>query len=105
MEKRRAYRLEQARRQRIADRRARAEQATANANATANPDHATNDDPDQANNQEQNACVVCLTNPREVVLLDCGHVCLCLDCLEQMPSETCPICRVNYRTYAPCYIP
>ena len=29
---------------------------------------------------ENTSCVICLTNPRELVLLDCGHVCLCMDC-------------------------
>lgn len=58
-----------------------------------------------AANDDQSTCVVCLTNPRELVLLDCGHVCLCMDCLEKMTSRQCPICRQNYRTYVSCYIP
>ncbi|XP_064460703.1 mitochondrial ubiquitin ligase activator of NFKB 1-like [Ornithodoros turicata] len=38
------------------------------------------------------ACVVCLSHPVEVMLLECGHVCLCADCAEQaLPS--CPVCR------------
>ena len=40
------------------------------------------------------SCVVCLSNPREVVLLDCGHVCLCADCLQQLQQPiSCPVCR------------
>ena len=35
---------------------------------------------DPTNNTENSTCVICLTNPRELVLLDCGHVCLCMDC-------------------------
>lgn len=54
---------------------------------------------------EQSVCVICLINPREIVLLDCGHVCLCMNCLEQMPNTNCPICRQKYRTFVPCYIP
>ena len=39
-------------------------------------------------------CVICLSNPRECVLLDCGHICVCVDCLEALPSpKECPICR------------
>lgn len=59
----------------------------------------------QENQTENAACVICLTNPRELVLLDCGHVCLCMDCFEKMPNSNCPICRNNIRTFLPCYIP
>ena len=42
----------------------------------------------------QEPCVVCLTNPRECVLLECGHICICVDCLEAIPSpKECPVCR------------
>lgn len=54
---------------------------------------------------EQSTCVVCLTNPRELVLLDCGHVCLCMDCFERLSTPNCPICRQRYRSFMPCYLP
>ena len=57
------------------------------------------------NNGESTTCVVCLTNPREIVLIECGHVCLCLECLEQMPNRTCPVCRQQFTSYVPCYFP
>ncbi|CAN7977306.1 unnamed protein product, partial [Ixodes persulcatus] len=28
-------------------------------------------------------CVICLSNPVEVMMLECGHVCVCTDCAEQ----------------------
>ena len=28
-------------------------------------------------------CVVCLDNPREVVLQPCGHVCVCQECIKR----------------------
>eukprot|EP00931_Biecheleriopsis_adriatica_P011993 TRINITY_DN113097_c0_g1_i1.p1 TRINITY_DN113097_c0_g1~~TRINITY_DN113097_c0_g1_i1.p1 ORF type:complete len:299 (-),score=56.40 TRINITY_DN113097_c0_g1_i1:33-929(-) len=41
-------------------------------------------------------CVICLTNPREVAILHCRHVCLCVSCA-QVTSSTwsfqCPVCR------------
>jgi len=37
-------------------------------------------------------CTVCLVNPREVILLNCGHVCVCADCCIKL-SKKCPICR------------
>ena len=63
------------------------------------------DDNQTTNNETTSTCVICLVNPREIVLLDCGHVCLCMDCLERLPNTNCPICRTNYRTFAPVYMP
>lgn len=56
-------------------------------------------------NQDQQNCIICLTNPREVILLDCGHICLCLNCLELLPSQKCPICQKPFRSTARCFIP
>ncbi len=56
-------------------------------------------------NSEQNTCIICLTNPRELVLIDCGHVCLCFECFERMPNTNCPICRKTYTSFVPCYLP
>ena len=52
---------------------------------------------------EDLVCVVCKSNPREIILLDCGHVCLCEDCSEGITSE-CPICRAPIRSKYPAYI-
>lgn len=83
--------IEKARRERIEqERRQRREQT----NGTVN-------DPSSSNIN----CVICLTNPRELVLFDCGHVCLCMDCLGQLPTHNCPICRQTFRDFAPCYLP
>lgn len=48
-------------------------------------------------------CVICLTNPREVVILECGHVCCCADCAENL-ANTCPICRKPITRFWPAYI-
>ncbi|XP_043282929.1 mitochondrial E3 ubiquitin protein ligase 1 [Venturia canescens] len=42
--------------------------------------------------REEQLCVVCRTNPREIILLPCGHVCLCEDCADDITSD-CPVCR------------
>jgi len=48
-------------------------------------------------------CIVCLTNPREVILIPCGHVAVCLDCLERMDGA-CPICRAGYTSTHAAYV-
>lgn len=91
--RKRERRFEEARQQRLKNQRARARHYDDELNTS-----------DQ-NQSDQSACVICLLNPRELVLLDCGHVCLCMDCFERMPNSNCPICRQRFRTYIPCYIP
>ena len=42
-----------------------------------------------------NECVVCLDAPNAVVLVPCGHKCLCETCAERiLVGEPCPVCRV-----------
>jgi len=50
-------------------------------------------------------CVVCLSQAREVVLLDCGHICLCGDCAAALPTpKLCPICRQHVHRIIPTYV-
>lgn len=58
----------------------------------------------QIDSASSSTCVVCLSNPREIILLDCGHVCLCVDCLEQIRDRKCPICRAVFRSHMPFYV-
>ncbi|XP_030631390.1 mitochondrial ubiquitin ligase activator of nfkb 1-A [Chanos chanos] len=51
----------------------------------------------------ENVCVICLTNPRGCVLLDCGHVCCCFSCYQALPQPTCPICRQAIKRVVPLY--
>ncbi|XP_036336409.1 mitochondrial E3 ubiquitin protein ligase 1 [Rhagoletis pomonella] len=48
-------------------------------------------------------CVVCSTNPKEVIILPCGHVCICEDCSEKI-RVTCPVCRGKIVTKAAAFI-
>ena len=49
-------------------------------------------DPDAYANERE--CIVCLVNERNVVLLECGHICVCVDCAEILPiPRKCPMCR------------
>ena len=55
-------------------------------------------------------CVVCLMHNREVIILPCGHICLCADCMilinEQQPLQrNCPICRQQIEQVARAFVP
>jgi hypothetical protein len=44
---------------------------------------------------ENQLCVVCLENPREEVLVPCGHWVMCSECCAEIKSSSneCPMCR------------
>jgi ankyrin repeat protein len=46
-------------------------------------------------NSSSDLCVVCLDNPRQTVLVPCGHRALCTSCAYAQRSRHCPICRSN----------
>ncbi|XP_017151213.1 mitochondrial E3 ubiquitin protein ligase 1-like [Drosophila miranda] len=48
-------------------------------------------------------CVVCATNPKEIILLPCGHVCLCEDCSPHIATQ-CPVCRGKIVSKAAAFI-
>jgi len=49
-------------------------------------------------------CIVCMTNSRDVILLTCGHVCVCADCAALLPSNRCPVCRSYIDRVQPFFI-
>ncbi|XP_058909474.1 mitochondrial ubiquitin ligase activator of NFKB 1 [Kogia breviceps] len=52
----------------------------------------------------KNACVVCLSNFRSCVFLECGHVCSCTECYHALPEpKRCPICRQAITRVIPLY--
>lgn len=53
--------------------------------------------------REDQLCVVCKTNAREIILLPCGHVCICEDCSTSI-NNNCPICRTPIIQKAAAYI-
>uniref|UniRef100_A0A8D0HA37 RING-type E3 ubiquitin transferase n=1 Tax=Sphenodon punctatus TaxID=8508 RepID=A0A8D0HA37_SPHPU len=58
---------------------------------------------DPSEDLPDDACIICLTRPRECVLLGCGHVCCCFRCFQALPSQTCPICRSPIERVVPLY--
>ena len=49
-----------------------------------------------------NLCCICLAESVEVVLVPCGHLCLCRVCGAQT-SEKCPLCRSRVREVIRCF--
>lgn len=49
-------------------------------------------------------CIVCLVNPREIILLPCKHVCLCEDCAGKIERK-CPVCNINIQDKRAVYLP
>ena len=48
--------------------------------------------------EENTDCVICLTNPHELVYVPCGHFCSCVTCHSRMwgmDKRVCPLCRAN----------
>ena len=49
---------------------------------------------------ETNKCIkletcVCLTNPSNIILTDCGHQCICRTCSDKLTELKCPLCRTT----------
>ena len=43
-------------------------------------------------------CVICLTEPPNVLFTDCRHICICLECEEIKPLGKCPYCKTTIST-------
>ncbi|KAI5609153.1 mitochondrial ubiquitin ligase activator of NFKB 1 isoform X1 [Silurus asotus] len=51
------------------------------------------------------ACVVCLSQQRSCVFLECGHVCACWQCYDALPlPKKCLICRAAINRVVPLYL-
>ena len=43
---------------------------------------------------KEDKCVICLTNPSNILFCNCGHICVCEECSKTGESlEKCPICK------------
>lgn len=43
-------------------------------------------------------CSICLDNSIEQVFIQCGHACICNECVSKLEKKCCPICRANSKT-------
>ena len=45
---------------------------------------------------KEDECVICLTNPPNILFCNCGHLCVCEECSKTGESlENCPICKTK----------
>lgn len=49
--------------------------------------------------EENEECVICMDNKREVVFVACGHYYCCRGCFEALTVKQCPLCK-NTIAYA-----
>lgn len=62
-------------------------------------------DGDSSSLDERTRCVVCVENRRDVVILNCGHVCVCYSCAVALPEpKLCPICRSRVSRFVPVFV-
>ncbi|ORX41991.1 hypothetical protein BCR36DRAFT_407248 [Piromyces finnis] len=62
-----------------------------------NGDNSGTKDKDTASSNNENVCVVCLTEKREYAFLPCRHLCVCHHCVHYL--ERCPLCRSPIQNY------
>ena len=60
-------------------------------------------EPDQI---ESTLCVVCISNPKTVLLLPGRHMCVCPECCESIlqVEPLCPLCRANVDTHLEIFV-
>jgi len=48
----------------------------------------------------KNRCCICMSNWCDIVYIECGHLCICCECLPGAleHSDNCPICRKQSKT-------
>eukprot|EP01006_Ploeotia_vitrea_P012884 TRINITY_DN33957_c0_g1_i1.p1 TRINITY_DN33957_c0_g1~~TRINITY_DN33957_c0_g1_i1.p1 ORF type:complete len:277 (-),score=2.94 TRINITY_DN33957_c0_g1_i1:201-995(-) len=62
--------------------------------AHAQPQTQSSAAPTSAAQDEGDECCICMTAPKEAVLVPCGHICACVECANQLQrTSRCPICR------------
>ena len=56
------------------------------------------DEPKPLKSFRTDTCVICLTEPPNVLFTDCRHICICFECEEIKPLSKCPYCKTTIST-------
>jgi hypothetical protein len=51
-------------------------------------------------------CVVCSSSAANYAPYECGHLCMCMDCIAKLleTTKTCPMCRAVFKKYVRIYL-
>lgn len=52
-------------------------------------------------------CIICESSKKQVVIVPCGHICMCLKCMKKLKDSSrprCPLCRGRILEYIYVYI-
>ncbi|BBN18036.1 hypothetical protein MPTK1_7g19010 [Marchantia polymorpha subsp. ruderalis] len=54
--------------------------------------------------KEKHVCQICMTKPRNILIMPCMHLLYCDECLRKHlnTSNLCPVCRGTMKTWIPC---
>lgn len=60
---------------------------------------------DEKEEDEDKACILCLTNKKNIAFSPCGHIISCQTCSQKLSNNKCPICKTNIETYLRVFVP
>lgn len=57
----------------------------------------------QEDDDESKDCLVCLCEPKNTIIMPCGHMCVCHPCGQQLQGRNhlCPVCRGKIGSLVP----
>lgn len=52
---------------------------------------------------EKIKCKLCLDNLSNCIIMPCKHFCCCVECIDKLETNNCPICREPFQEYYKIY--
>jgi len=49
-------------------------------------------------------CKICLQNTSNCIIEPCMHFCCCIECIDKLTNNKCPICRKDFTNYLKIFI-
>ena len=53
--------------------------------------------------EENKLCIICMEEEKRVVMVPCGHICVCVKCSKNPAITKCPYCRSHVSQKVQCY--